>query len=73
MNGVCKQLCPQIAHDSQGFQADAIVASNLVALSKEMELAEKDFDELLKSNGKDLRNKELMEQQEQQHLDEEDE
>ena len=67
MNGVWKNLCPPIVHDFHGFEKveeeSKEVFSNLVALSKklELDLQEDDFTELLAVQHKELTNENLME------------
>ena len=67
MNGVWKNLCPPIVHDFHGFEKveeeSKEVFSNLVALSKklELDLQEDDFTELLAVQHKELTNEIEME------------
>ena len=67
MNGVWKDLCPQFVHDVGGFvkviEESRGVFSNLVALSKvlELDLQEDDFIELLAVQHQEQINEDLME------------
>ena len=67
MNRVWKNLCPPIVHDFHGLEKvdeeSKEVFSNLVALSKklELDLREDDFTELLAAQHKELTNENLVE------------
>ena len=67
MKGVWKDLCPQFVHDVGGFakviEESRGVFSNLVALSKvlELDLQEDDFIELLAVQHQEQINEDLME------------
>lgn len=69
LNGVWKNLCPQLVHDFAGFDIqEAVSKSNLECLAKAKEagfedLKETDITELLKSHTVELTNEELLERE----------
>ncbi|XP_067939774.1 tigger transposable element-derived protein 1-like [Watersipora subatra] len=76
LNVVWRLLCPQFVNDFCGFDQEGLnkeILSTLVGLSDklELDLQEKDFEELLESHGEELSNQDLMELEAQQRVEEE--
>ncbi|XP_050699783.1 tigger transposable element-derived protein 1-like [Eriocheir sinensis] len=69
LNGVWKNLCPQLVHDFAGFDIQAKVSKTILeclAKAREAgfeEIEEKDIVELLESHSVDLTNEELLERE----------